>query len=93
MFVRGRNGGARPMIAAIAAALVQPTPAGLTAAEIFAKARLAMYLHSYPRFVTYVIDVQSDAYGKHYHEGYNAALRTKDGARYKKLIDGLGIRK
>jgi hypothetical protein len=52
----------------------------LTPGKIFAKARLAMYLRSYPRFVTYVIDIQSVAYGKHYHEGYRALMRTYDGA-------------
>ena len=39
-----------------------------------------MYLRSYPRYVAYVIDIQSTAYGKHYHEGYRALLRTYDDA-------------
>lgn len=54
--------------------------ATLTAGKIFANARVAMYLRSYPRFVTYIIDIQATAYGKHYHEGYRAMLRTHDGA-------------
>jgi len=39
-----------------------------------------MYLRTYPRYVVYIIDVQSTAYGRHYHEGYRAMLRTHDGA-------------
>jgi len=58
----------------------QTTIHGLSANEIFAKARLAMYLRRYPRYVAYVIDIQSNAYGKHYHEGYRALLRTHDDA-------------
>lgn len=66
-----------------------PTPAGLpvdaagdllTPSKIFENARLAMYLRTYPRYLSYVIDIQSIAYGKHYHEGYRAFLRTYDGA-------------
>ena len=61
-----------------------PPPAatrGLSAATIFAKSRLAMYLRTYPRYVAYVIDVQANTnYGKHYHEGFRALLRTHDGA-------------
>jgi hypothetical protein len=54
---------------------------GLSAATIFAKARLAMYLRTYPRYVAYIIDVQANTnYGKHYHEGFRALLRTHDGA-------------
>ena len=58
-------------------------PAGtstLSARTIFDKARLAMYLRTYPRYLAYIIDIQSTAYGKHYHEGYRAMLRTYDGA-------------
>lgn len=39
-----------------------------------------MYLRTYPRYVAYIIDVQSNALGKHYHEGYRALLRTHDSA-------------
>src|SRR5438132_4247422 len=55
-----------------------PSNAGpsLSAGTIFAKARVAMYLRSYPHYVAYIIDIQSTAYGKHYHEGYRAMLRT-----------------
>ncbi len=56
------------------------SPSTLAPTAIFAKARLAMYLRTYPRYVAYIIDVQSTAYGKHYHEGYRAMLRTHDGA-------------
>jgi hypothetical protein len=56
-----------------------PSPYGpVTPEKIFSNARLAMYLHAYPRYITYIIDVQSDAHGKHYHEGYRAMLRTHD---------------
>src|SRR5215469_9391380 len=57
-----------------------PSPSTLSAQTIFAKARTAMYLRTYPRYVAYIIDVQSNAYGKHYHEGYRALLRTHDDA-------------
>jgi hypothetical protein len=64
---------------AVALAGAQPTPQpALSAGTIFAKARLAMYLRTYPRFVAYIIDVQSTVYGRHYHEGYRAELRTND---------------
>lgn len=54
---------------------------GLSATTIFAKARLAMYLRNYPRYVAYVVDVQADTnYGKRYHEGFRELLRTHDGA-------------
>src|SRR5579863_2012048 len=56
------------------------TSSTLSAAVIFAKARTAMYLRTYPRYVAYIIDVQSNALGKHYHEGYRALLRTHDDA-------------
>lgn len=54
---------------------------GLSAATIFAKARLAMYLRTYPRYVAYVVDVQADTnYHKRLHEGFRELLRTHDGA-------------
>ena len=66
---------------ALALAVASPTPSPqLTAGTIFARARLAMYLRTYPRYVAYIIDIQSTAFGKHYHEGYRAMLRTHDNA-------------
>lgn len=52
----------------------------LSAQKIYDNARLAAYLRTYPRYLAYVIDVQSTAYGTHYHEGYRALLRTQDDA-------------
>ena len=57
-----------------------PSTPSLSAGTIFAKARVAMYLREYPRYVAYIIDIQATAYGKHYHEGYRAMLRTHDNA-------------
>jgi hypothetical protein len=57
-----------------------PAPEALSAGKIFANARLAMYLRTYPRFITYVIDIQATTAGDHYHEGYRALMRTYDGA-------------
>jgi len=58
-----------------------PATKGLSAATIFAKARLALYLRSYPRYVAYVVDVQANTnYGKRLHEGFRELLRTHDGA-------------
>ena len=80
---------------ALAAAAPTPTPSAatsdsagastvtgqtLSAGTIFAKARVAMYLRRYPRYVAYIIDIQSNAYGKKYHEAYRAMLRTHDDA-------------
>lgn len=68
-------------VLASALSVAQPTPEpSLTAGKILANARLAMFLRDYPRYLTYIIDVQSDAYGRHYHEGYRALLRTFDGS-------------
>jgi hypothetical protein len=66
---------------ALAIAVATPTPSPqLSAGTIFARARLAMFLRSYPRYVAYIVDIQSTAYGKHYHEGYRAMLRPHDNA-------------
>jgi hypothetical protein len=65
------------LLAALAAPMPAPTPP-LPPDKIFANARLAMYLRNFPRYVRYVVDVQSTAYGKHYHEGYELLLRTHD---------------
>jgi hypothetical protein len=54
--------------------------APLSPQKIYENARLAAYLRTYPRYLTYVIDVQSTAYSTHYHEGYRALLRTQDDA-------------
>lgn len=58
-----------------------PATKGLSASTIFAKARLEMYLRSYPRYVAYVVDIQANTnYGKRFHEGFRELLRTHDGA-------------
>lgn len=69
-----------PPQSAASSARSAPAKPALSGGTIFAKARLAMYLRSYPRYVAYIIDIQSTAYGKHYHEGYRAMLRTHDNA-------------
>jgi hypothetical protein len=67
-------------VSAIGAGPHPPSTPSLSAGTIFAKARVAMYLRQYPRYVAYIIDIQATAYGKHYHEGYRAYLRTHDNA-------------
>jgi hypothetical protein len=69
-----------PAATAATTAPVDEFGAPLSAVKIFENARLAMYLRTYPRYITYVIDVQSNAFGKHYHEGYRAMMRTYDNA-------------
>jgi len=68
------------IVAAVVAGAAPPSTPSLSAGTIFAKARVAMYLRQYPRYVAYIIDIQSTAFGKHYHEGYRAMLRTHDNA-------------
>jgi hypothetical protein len=68
-------------VLAVALSIAQPSPGpSLTPGKILANTRLAMFLRDYPRYLTYIIDIQSDAYGRHYHEGYRALLRTVDGS-------------
>jgi hypothetical protein len=72
---------ASALIAALSAVVMGATPepyGPITPDKIFANARLAMYLRTYPRYLSYLIDIQSNALGKHYHEGYRVMLRTHD---------------
>ncbi len=68
------------MLPAAARAASRAAPP-LSPQQIFAKAQDVLRSQSYPPFVSYVTDVQSQADGKHYEEEFQSWLRTADGAQ------------